>query len=148
MRFNIQNFQKLIIFCSLGFGYIPLNAEETWIEINKGKIPPSIITSSKYEGYGYVNYLDIKSFVKKKGVTYFNWNTRLTKPNGTLVDTNFEISKKGGRINCKDKTVYLSSKNGNSFRKINEEIGAIPFALWSEIYPIVCEKNNPKWKFW
>ena len=95
MRFNIQNFQKLIIFCSLGFGYIPLNAEETWIEINKGKIPPSIITSSKYEGYGYVNYLDIKSFVKKKGVTYFNWNTRLTKPNGTLVDTNFEISKKG-----------------------------------------------------
>ena len=99
---------------------------------------------SKFNGYGFVNYLDIKSIVKKEEITYFNWNTRLTKPNGTLVDTDFNISKKGGRINCKDKTVYL----GNSFKSISSKIGELPFAFWSEVLPIVCEKNKPKWKFW
>ncbi len=144
MSINIKNLQLIFLFCFLSFGYSPLNAEETWIEINKGKIPPSIIKSSKFNGYGFVNYLDIKSIVKKEEITYFNWNTRLTKPNGTLVDTDFNISKKGGRINCKDKTVYL----GNSFESISSKIGELPFAFWSEVLPIVCEKNKPKWKFW
>ena len=148
MKINIKKIPILITFFSLGFGYIPINAEETWIEINKGKIPQSVLTSPKFEGYGFVNYLDMKSIVKKKDITYFNWNTRLTKPNGTLVDTNFDKSKKGGRINCKDKTVYLKTNNGNSFRPIKEEIGLLPYALWSEVYPIVCEKNKPAWKFW
>ena len=144
MTINIKKIHKIIIFCFLCFGNSHLKSEETWIEINRGKIPPSILTSSQFEGYGYVNYLDIKSVIKKKDITYFNWNTRLTKPNGTLIDSDFDISKKGGRINCNDKTVYF----GNSFKPINKEIGALPFAMWSEVYPIVCEKTNPKWKFW
>ena len=144
MKIKIKNIYKITIFCFLSFGYSPLNAEETWIEINKGKIPSSIITSPKFEGYGYINYLDVKSFSKKKDITYFNWNTRLTKPNGTLLDSDFNMSKKGGRINCKDKTVYF----GNSFKPINSEMGSLAFAMWSEVYPIVCEKNKPKWKFW
>ena len=145
MNIYIKNFYKILIFGSLGFNYFPLNAEETWIEINEGKIPPSVITSSQFEGYGYVNYLDLKSLVKKKDIIYFNWNMRLKKPNGTLVNTDFDTSKKGGRINCKDKTVYFN----NSFTPINEyDLGPVPYALWGEVYPIVCEKNNPKWKFW
>ena len=144
MKIYIKNFSKILILCSLGFNYFPLNAEETWIEINEGKIPPSVITSSEFEGYGYVNYLDLKSFVKKKDIIYFNWNTRLKKPNGTLVNSDFKKSKKGGRINCKDKTVYLN----NSFTPINDELSPLAYELWSEVYPIVCKKNNLKWKFW
>ena len=144
MQIYIKNFHKIVYFCFLCTTYVPLSAQETWIEINEGKIPPSVITSSKFEGYGFVNYLDLKSLVKKKDITYFNWNTRLKKPNGTLVNTDFDASKKGGRINCKDKTVYFS----NSFTPINEDLGALPYAMWSEVYPIVCENNDPKWKFW
>lgn len=143
MNTYIKNFYKIIILGSLGFNYFPLNAEETWIEINEGKMPPSVITSSQFEGYSYVNYLDLKSLVKKNDITYFNWNMRLKKPNGILVNTDFDKSKKGGRINCKDKTVYFN----NSFTPINEDdLGPTPYALWGEVYSIVCEKKiNPKW---
>ena len=44
MNTYIKNFYKILIFGSLGFNYFPLNAEETWIEINEGKMPSSVIT--------------------------------------------------------------------------------------------------------
>ena len=96
---KIHIIHKIIIFCFLGFNYIPLNAEETWIEINEGKIPASIITSSKFEGYGYVNYLDLKSLVKKKDITYFNWNTRLkSQMEHLLILTLIQVKKEGNKL--------------------------------------------------
>ena len=99
--------------------------------------------------HGFVQYLDVKSIVKKNDITYFNWNTRITSPDGKILDSDFERSKKGGRINCEEKTVYLSGRPGKPYVPITKEnITGIVYDFWSNVYPIVCETNKPKWKFW
>ena len=149
---SIKNklFYKVITICFFTIGSSSLIAEETWIEISKSKIP-EYITRDKplMKDHGFVQYLDVKSIVKKNDITYFNWNTRITSPDGKILDSDFEKSKKGGRINCKNKTVYLSGRPGKPYVPITKEnITGIVYDFWSNVYTIVCETNKPKWKFW
>lgn len=150
MKIKNKIFYKVILISFFTNGYGALIAEETWIEISKSKIPEYLIKDSpRFKDYGFVNYLDVKSIVKRDDITYFNWNTRLTNSTGTLVDTDFEKSKKGGRINCEEKTVYLSGRPGSPYVPINKEnITEVVYNFWSNVYPIVCETKKPKWKFW
>jgi len=150
MSIKNKKFYKIIFISFFTIGYSSLIAEETWIEISKSKIPEHIIRDKPYmKDHGFVQYLDVKSIVKKNDITYFNWNTRITNPNGTILDSDFEKSKKGGRINCKEKTVYLSGRPGKPYVPITKEnITGIVYDFWSNVYPIVCETNKPKWKFW
>ena len=105
--------------------------------------------STTYKDYGYVNSLDVNSIVKRDDISYFNWNTKITSPNGSILNSDFEKNKKGGRINCKNKTVYLSGRIGKPYVPITKEnITEDVYNFWSNVYPIVCETNKPKWKFW
>ena len=150
MTIKSKIFCKIILISFFTIGHNSLIAEETWIEINKSKIPEHIVKNTPlFKNHGFVNYLDVKSIVKRDDIAYFNWNTRLTSPNGTLLDTDFEKSKKGGRINCENKTVYLSGRPGKPYVPITKEnITGIVYDFWSNVYTIVCETNKPKWKFW
>ena len=149
---SIKNklFYKIITISFFTIGSSSLIAEETLIEISKSKIPEHITRDKPLmKDHGFVQYLDVKSIVKKNDITYFNWNTRITSPDGKILDSDFEKSKKGGRINCKNKTVYLSGRPGKPYVPITKEnITGIVYDFWSNVYTIVCETNKPKWKFW
>ena len=149
---SIKNklFYKIITISFFTIGSSSLIADETWIEISKSKIPEHITRDKpRMKDHGFVQYLDVKSIVKKNDITYFNWNTRITSPDGKILDSDFEKSKKGGRINCKNKTVYLSGRPGKPYVPITKEnITGIVYDFWSNVYTIVCETNKPKWKFW
>tara|TARA_B100001989_G_scaffold47295_1_gene30262 strand:- start:2745 stop:3197 length:453 start_codon:yes stop_codon:yes gene_type:complete len=150
MSINNKIFYKIITISFFTIGSSSIIAGETWIEISKSKIPEYITRDKPHmKDHGFVQYLDVKSIVKKNDITYFNWNTRITNPNGTILDSDFEKSKKGGRINCKNKTVYLSGRPGKPYVPITKEnITGIVYDFWSNVYPIVCETNKTKWKFW
>ena len=151
MRIKNKRFYKIILISLFTIGYSPLIAEETWIEISKSKIPEFMTRDlPTMKDHGFVNYLDVKSIVKRNDITYFNWNTRITSPTGKIVDSNFEKSKKGGRINCENKTVYLSNRpDNNPYVSITKEnLPGLVYDFWSNVYPIVCETTKPKWKFW
>jgi hypothetical protein len=150
MRIKNKKFYKVILISFFTIGYSSLIAEETWIEISESKIPEHIIKDfPRFKDHGFVNYLDVKSILRRDDITYFNWNTRLTTRTGKLIDTNFEKSKKGGRINCENKTVYLSERPGKPYVPITKEnITGVVYDFWSNVYQIVCETNKPKWKFW
>ena len=150
MSIKSKIFYKISLISLFTIGYSSSIAEETSIEIRKSKLPEHIIRDQPLmKDHGFVNYLDVKSIVKRNDITYFNWNTRITSPTGKILETDFEKSKKGGRINCKNKTVYLSGRPGKPFVPITKEnITGIFYDFWSSGYPIVCETNKPKWKFW
>ena len=82
MRIKNKALYKVILISLFTIGCSSLIAEETWIEINKSKIPEYIIKNKPlFKDHGFVNYHDVKSIVKRDDITYFNCNNILTSPN-------------------------------------------------------------------
>tara|TARA_A100001388_G_C28633908_1_gene433639 strand:+ start:294 stop:701 length:408 start_codon:yes stop_codon:yes gene_type:complete len=109
-------------------------AGNTWTEVMRKKLnmPDKNIS-------GYVNYIDVDSIRKRGNIVYFIWGTKLLDNNGFKKGK--DPSSNTGKINCKDKTAYLTRDDG-----IWVSLSEIENEFWMRSYPIVCKGN--KFKFW
>ena len=133
---NVRNaFYKGSFTClSVFLGSTSSIAGNTWTEVYRKNL-----NWSDRDISGYVNYVDIDSIKERGDIVYFNWGTRTRNNDGFL--RNGPPSTNDGKINCKDKTAYLTIENG-SWVPLEE----IENEFWIRSYPFVCKEN--KFKFW
>tara|TARA_B100000700_G_scaffold305764_1_gene380161 strand:+ start:1135 stop:1563 length:429 start_codon:yes stop_codon:yes gene_type:complete len=123
-------------------GSTPLLAQGTWNEVSKHKL-----NEERYSQF--VHYIDMKSIVNRDGLVYFNWNIKLYNKEGIALNKNLNENVQDGKINCKEKTAYLSKRDGGSWTPIEKEMGSSNlFNFWNSAYPIVCNSKKSIFKFW
>ena len=113
-------------------------AGNTWTEVMRKKF------NMPYKNMGgYVNYIDVDSIRKRGNIVYFSWGIRLLDENGFEQGKEKDPRINSGKINCKDKTAYLTRGDG-----IWVSLSEIENKFWMRSYPIVCKGNKFKLKFW
>ena len=120
-------------------GSTPLLAQGTWVEVHR---------DISKKGVKYAYFIEMMSIVNRDDIAYFNYGVKLVDIDGNLKKTegaSLNQIKRGGRINCKNKTVYFTKNNG-VWSPISNEDHIL--RSYNKAFPIVCKGNKPNWKFW
>ncbi len=138
MKFLKTSTSATITSLTIFIGSTPLFAQGTWIEVHRVKTD----AGKKFDIGGVVHYIDMKSVVRKGNIAYYNWNIRLFNNKGRVNDSNLDEKPSGGRINCRDKTIWGNKNNGTWFPiKTDNKTNTLTFEM-------VCEKSINSFKFW
>ncbi len=138
MRFRNSYFGGGFAFLYFLLGSTSALAGNKWTEVIRRKLNMSDKNIS-----GYVNYIDIDSIKKRGNIVYFDYGFRLLDNNGFLKGNAPYKSNYSGKINCRNKTAYLTRDNGTWV-----SLSEIESKFWIRSYPIVCMRNKFKLKLW